>query len=84
MTASATTNCPLIKDARRIEAPLIAELAAAVLHLEYAARTASTPDEQAAFYQGRATNEQLAAWVNGNADRIRTALDTITAPYTPA
>ncbi|WP_330328201.1 hypothetical protein [Streptomyces pseudovenezuelae] len=81
MPTSHTSTCRMADVVRRTESPLIADLVAALRHLEHAAENPTTPDREAAHYQGNATTEQLATWVTGNADRIRAALDTITAPY---
>ncbi|MFE1451987.1 hypothetical protein [Streptomyces olivaceoviridis] len=83
MTTMHTLDGQTINQVRTVESPLIAELVAAMRHLEHAAQAAGTPADEASHYSGRITTEQLGQWVLGNADRIRRALDRITAPYKP-
>lgn len=78
---TAATECQLVAAVRRVETPLITELVAAMFHLERLAETAGTPEQEAAAYTHDVTAEQHRSFVLGNADRIRRALETITAPY---
>ncbi|WP_314223616.1 hypothetical protein [Streptomyces zaehneri] len=70
---------------RATETPMISELVVATLHLEHLAETARPPEDETAAHLNGITPEQQRSFVLGNADRIRAALDKITAPYeTPA
>ncbi|MGX1266938.1 hypothetical protein [Streptomyces phaeoluteigriseus] len=72
-------------NARRGETPMISELVVATLRLEFLAETAGPPEDETAAHVNGITPEQQRSFVLGNADRIRAALDKITAPYeTPA
>lgn len=78
---STETECGY-RSVRRVESPMIAELCAAMHHVEHLVETVGTPEEEAAAYtQDGFTPEQHRSWVLGNADRLRRALDTLTAPY---
>ncbi|MBK3646432.1 hypothetical protein [Streptomyces sp. MBT33] len=66
---------------RRAETPMISELVVATLHLEHLAETAGPPADETAAHVNGITPEQQRSFVLGNADRIRAALDKITAPY---
>lgn len=81
-TPSAT--CRHAGSAARVETPLITDMVAAMGHLETAASRAGSPAEEARACRGQVTEEVFATWVLGNAERITTALDRLTAPYSPA
>ncbi|MCC9708205.1 hypothetical protein E4N62_24870 [Streptomyces sp. MNU76] len=66
---------------RAAETPMISELVVVTLHLEHLAETAGPPEDETAAHLNGITPEQQRSFVLGNADRIRAALDKITAPY---
>ncbi|MFI8007944.1 hypothetical protein [Streptomyces sp. NPDC086010] len=63
----------------RVEAPAITELLAAMAHLEKA--LAADPGQTAAHYTPHNLQDKVAHWIHGNADTIRTHLDTLTSRY---
>lgn len=80
MTANPTWNCEHATRAARTEAPVIAEMAAAIAHLDKAAD--ADPQHGAAHYASRGQENQLPTWVRANADRIRATLDALVNRYT--
>ncbi|MER0443211.1 hypothetical protein ABR738_01225 [Streptomyces sp. Edi4] len=64
----------------RIEAPAVAELVAALAHVEKA--TAAGPQESAAYYANRGQGHLVPEWIRTNADKIRASLDVLVARYT--
>ncbi|TLS45722.1 hypothetical protein FE633_13220 [Streptomyces montanus] len=67
--------------ARRTETPVISELVVATLHLEHLAETADTPEDETTAHMNGITPEQQRSFVLANANRIRAALDKITASF---
>ncbi|MGW0730830.1 hypothetical protein [Streptomyces mirabilis] len=66
---------------RRAGTPMISELVVATLHVEHLAETASQPEDETAAHVNGMTLEQQRSFVLGHTERIRAALDKITAPY---
>ncbi len=73
--------CPSV---RQVETPMISELVLAMLRLEHLAETAAPPEDETAAQLNGLTPERHRSFVLGNADRIRTALDKISAPFEAA
>lgn len=87
ITASGTTShpapvyCAHVHSVARIETHLITDLVAALRHLEDAATRAGSPAEEARACRHEVPEELFTSWVRDNAERIRAALDQLTAPY---
>lgn len=79
--APPTGPCALSTAITDRESDLICALIAATRHLEQARDRAVTPDTEAARYPQPITAAALRSRVLGNADRLRCALDDLTAPY---
>lgn len=79
-TSPSLAACDHVRTVALIETPLITDLVAAMAHLETAAERHDGPAAEAR--RSQVTEEVFSSWVLGNAARIRTALDRITAPYT--
>jgi hypothetical protein len=72
------THCEHAAQARRADAPVIAEMAAALAHLQNA--LAADSHTSAAHYTAPG-RQLLPEWIRGNADRIRLLLDELLTQY---
>ncbi|MDX3070404.1 hypothetical protein PV518_51260 [Streptomyces sp. ND04-05B] len=79
------TDCALADRVAGMETPMLTEMAAATFHLERLLQSVGTPEQELAAYTVDMTAARHCDYVLGAADRIRRALDKLTAPYeTPA
>ncbi len=78
------TGCPLADRVSGTETPMVTEMVGAMFHLEGLLESVGTPEQELAAYTVPVTPEQHREYVLDAADRIRRALDQLTAPYTAA
>ena len=75
------TDCQLADRVAGMETPMLTEMAAATFHLERLVERVGTPEQELAAYTADMTPARHCDYGLGTADRIRRALDTLTAPY---
>ncbi|MFF8618132.1 hypothetical protein [Streptomyces sp. NPDC015350] len=75
------SGCPHADRVSGMETPMITELVAAMFHLEGLLETVGTPDQELAAHPVPISPERHRKYVLDAADRIRRALDELTAPY---
>ncbi|MFD4528417.1 hypothetical protein ACFWP7_31765 [Streptomyces sp. NPDC058470] len=75
------TDCALADRIAGMETPMLTEMAAATFHLERLLQSVGTPEQELAAYTTDMTAARHCDYVLGVADRIRRAVDQLTAPY---
>ncbi|MFI9176142.1 hypothetical protein [Streptomyces lincolnensis] len=75
------TDCQLADRVAGMETPMLTEMAAATFHLERLVERVGTPEQELAAYRTGMTAARHCDYVLGVADRIRRAVDQLTAPY---